>query len=53
MPGVLRDKAEHKLELNAGSKLVKQRLQCFAPDKKEAIKKEIAKLLAAGSSERS
>jgi hypothetical protein len=26
MPGVPRDLAEHKLEFNAGSKLVKQRL---------------------------
>jgi hypothetical protein len=26
----------------------KQRLRCFTPDKREAIKKELAKLLAAG-----
>jgi hypothetical protein len=48
MPGVPRDLAEHELELNAGSKLVKQRLRCFAPDKKEAIKKELIKLLTIG-----
>jgi hypothetical protein len=48
MSGVSRDLAEHKLELNVGSKPVKQRLRCFAPDKKEAIKKEITKLLIAG-----
>jgi hypothetical protein len=47
MPGVPRDLAKHKLELNVGSKPVKQRLRCFTPDKKESIKKEIAKLLAA------
>jgi hypothetical protein len=45
MLGVPRDLAEHKLELNAGSKPVKQRLRCFAPDKKEATKKELTKLL--------
>jgi len=48
MPGVLRELAEHKLDLNPGSKLVKQRLRRFSPDKKATIKKEITKLLAAG-----
>ena len=48
MPGVLRELAEHKLDLNPGSKPVKQRLQQFSPDKKAAIKKEITKLLATG-----
>ena len=48
MPGVLRELAEHKLDLNPSSKPVKQRLQRFSPDKKVAIKKEITKLLAAG-----
>jgi hypothetical protein len=48
MPGVLRDLARHKLELNASSKPVKQRLRRFVPDKKEAIKKELTKLLMAG-----
>ena len=47
MPGVSRDLAEHKLDLNPGSKPVKQRLRWFSPDKKAAIKKEITKLLAA------
>ena len=46
MPGVPRDLANHKLELKPGSKLVKLRLWCFVLDKKEAIKKEITKLLA-------
>jgi hypothetical protein len=48
MPGVLRELAEHKLDLNLGSKLVKQRLPRFSPDKKAVIKKEITKLLVAG-----
>jgi hypothetical protein len=48
MPGVPRDLAKHKLELNTGSKPVKQCLRHFAPNKKGAIKKEITKLLVAG-----
>ena len=47
MPGLPRELAEHKLELNPSSKPVKERLQWFSPDKKVAIKKEITKLLAA------
>jgi hypothetical protein len=48
MPGVLRELAEHKLDLNPSSKPVKQHLWLFSPDKKAAIKKEITKLLATG-----
>jgi hypothetical protein len=48
MSGVLRELAEHRLDLNLGSKPVKQRLRWFSPDKKAAIKKEITKLLVAG-----
>ena len=48
MPGVLRELAEHKLDLNPGSKLAKQRLWWFSLDTKAVIKKEITKLLAAG-----
>jgi hypothetical protein len=40
--------AEHKIDVNEGSKPVKQRVRRFSPDKKVAIKKEIAKLMAAG-----
>ena len=46
MSGVPRELAEHKLDLNPSSKLVKQRLRWFSHDKKAAIKKEITKLLA-------
>lgn len=46
MLGVPRGLAEHKLELNPGSKPVKQRLWHFSLDKKEAVEKEIMKLLA-------
>jgi hypothetical protein len=48
MPGVLRELAEHRIDVNEGSKPVKQRLWWFSPNKKVAIKKEIAKLMAAG-----
>ena len=48
MPGVPRELAEHRIDVNEGSKPVKQRLRQFSPDKKATIKKEIAKLMAAG-----
>ena len=48
MPGVPRELAEHRIDINEGSKPVKQRLRRFSPDKKVAIKKEITKLMAAG-----
>jgi hypothetical protein len=48
MSGVPRELAEYKIDVNEGSKPIKQRLRRFSPDKKEAIKKEIIKLMAAG-----
>jgi hypothetical protein len=48
MPGVPRELAKHKLDLNPSSKPVKQHIQQFSPDKKATIKKEITKLLVAG-----
>jgi hypothetical protein len=39
---------EHRLKVNTKAVPKKQRLRRFAPDKREAIKKEIAKLFAAG-----
>jgi hypothetical protein len=47
MLGVLRELAEHRIDVNEGSKPIKQRLRRFSPNKKEAIKKEITKLMAA------
>jgi hypothetical protein len=47
MPVVPRELAEHRIVVNEGSKPVKQRLRRFSPNKKAAIKKEIAKLMAA------
>jgi hypothetical protein len=48
MPDVLKELAKHKIDVNEGSKPVKQRPRCFSPNKKATIKKEIAKLMAAG-----
>jgi hypothetical protein len=48
MPGVPRELTEHRIDVNEGSKPIKQRLRRFSPHKKEAIKKEITKLMAAG-----
>jgi hypothetical protein len=47
MLGVPRELAEHRINVNEGSKPIKQRVRRFSPDKKEAIKKEITKLMAA------
>jgi hypothetical protein len=48
MPGVLRKLAENGIDINEGSKPIKQWLRRFSPDKKVAIKKEITKLMTAG-----
>jgi hypothetical protein len=47
MLGVPRKLAQHRIDLNEGSKPVKQRLRCFSPDKKASTNKEITKLLVA------
>jgi hypothetical protein len=47
MPGVPRELAEHRIDVNKGSKPIKQWLRRFSPYKKEAIKKGITKLMAA------
>jgi hypothetical protein len=48
MPGVPRELAKHRIDVNEGSKPIKQRLRRLSIDKKEAIKKEITKLMATG-----
>ena len=48
MPGVPKELIEHALKVDSKAIPKKQRLQHFSPDKREAIKKELAKLLAAG-----
>ena len=47
MPGVPKELIEHALKVDPKATPKKQRLRRFSPDKREAIKKELAKLLAA------
>ena len=48
MPGVPRNLIEHSLNVNGKAKPTKQKLRWFARDKKEAIRVEVTRLLAAG-----
>ena len=48
MLGVSREEAEHSLDLNEKARPVKQQLRCFAQDRKESIRVEVTRLLAAG-----
>jgi hypothetical protein len=48
MKGILREVAEHKLNMKSGLKPVKQRLHRFNDDKCMVIGEEILKLLSAG-----
>jgi hypothetical protein len=48
MPGVPKELIEHSPNIHAQAVPKKQHLRRFAQDKREAIKREIAKLLAAG-----
>ena len=48
MPGVPKELIEHALKVNPKVTPKKQRLWRFSLDKRESIKKELAKLLAAG-----
>jgi hypothetical protein len=48
MPGVPRELIEHELHIDPKAKPIKQCLRHFAQDKKDVIKKKIARLLDAG-----
>ena len=48
MPGVPKELIEHVLKFDSKAIPKKQRLRRFSLDKREAIKKELAKLLVAG-----
>jgi len=48
MPGILREVAEHSLDILPNSKLVKQRLRRFDELKRRVIGEEVHKLLEAG-----
>jgi hypothetical protein len=47
MPGVSRDQIEHSLNVDPKAKPIKQKLQWFGKDKKEAIRVEVTRLLVA------
>jgi hypothetical protein len=48
MPGVSRELAEHKLKVYPQARPIRQKLCRFTPDKREAIRAELARLVAAG-----
>jgi hypothetical protein len=48
MPGVPRELAEHRLEVNKNARPIKQKLRRFAKDRKQSIEVEVCKLLATG-----
>ena len=48
MPGVPRNLIEHNLNVDPTAKPKKQRLRRFAQERRDAIKAEVTKLLAAG-----
>jgi hypothetical protein len=48
MPGVPRELAEHKLKVYPQARPIRQKLRRFTPDKREAIRAELARLVMAG-----
>jgi hypothetical protein len=48
MSGVPRELAEHKLKVYPQARPIRQKLRRFTPDKREAIRAELARLVAAG-----
>jgi hypothetical protein len=48
MPGVPRNLIEHSLNVDPKATPKRQHLRCFTDDRRDVIKKELAKLLAAG-----
>jgi hypothetical protein len=48
IPGVLRELAEHKLKVYPQARPIRQKLRRFTPDKREAIRAELARLVSAG-----
>jgi hypothetical protein len=48
MPGVPRELAEHKLKVYPQARLIRQKLRRFTPDKREAIRAELARLVTTG-----
>jgi hypothetical protein len=48
MLGVLRELAEHKLKVYPQARAIRQKLRRFMPDKREAIRAELARLVSTG-----
>jgi fructose-specific phosphotransferase system IIC component len=48
MPGDLRELAEHKLKVYRQARTIRQKLHRFTPDKREAIRAELAHLVLVG-----
>jgi hypothetical protein len=48
MPGVPRELAEHKLKVYPQARPIRQKLRRFTPDMREAIRAELARLVATG-----
>jgi hypothetical protein len=48
MPRVPRELAEHKLKVYPQARPIRQKLRCFTPDKGEAIRAGLTRLVAAG-----
>jgi hypothetical protein len=48
MLGVPRELAEHKLKVYPQARSIRQKLRCFTPDKRGAIRAELARLVSAG-----
>ena len=48
MSGILRELAEHKLNVDPKARPVKESLRQFSSEKRKAIGQEVARLLAAG-----
>jgi hypothetical protein len=48
MPGVPRELTEHQLMVYPQAKLIRQKLRHFMPDKREAIRAELARLVLVG-----
>jgi hypothetical protein len=48
MSGVLRELVEHKLKVYPQARPTRQKLRRFTPDKREAIRAKLARLVAAG-----
>jgi hypothetical protein len=48
MPGVPRELAEHKLKVYPQARSIRQKLRHFMPDKTEAIRSELARLVPTG-----